>query len=79
MLDYNKLDKEFDKVINSISDEEVRKWDLFDELRLITEKFDELSFTNPLESIDVVDQILVEVDGFKGLDFCGDNRFALAA
>jgi len=79
MLDYSKLDSEFDKVLNSISDEEIRKWDIFDEMRLLTEKFDELCFNTPIEGIRIQEQMLVADDFIDNSQFCGDNRFALAA
>lgn len=79
MLDYSKLDRKFEEVINSISSEEVRKWDLFDELRLITEKFDELHFSASIESVSIQVDVIIEETSLNNPQFCGDNRFALAA
>ena len=77
MLNYKDLDKKFDDVLNSISHEEVRKWDFFDKFRLETERLVQLCFEDSIHSSFVSNEFNEEFDGL--IDDCSDNRFALAA
>ena len=77
MLNYKGLDKKFDDVLNSISHEEVRKWDFFDKYRLNVEHLKELIFSESVDSIFADTQFDSDIDSM--FDNCSDNRFALAA
>lgn len=77
MLDYKQLDKKFDEILNSISYDEIRNWDKFDQFRLSIEQFDEICFKEPFNSPTVINEFNWK---FKELpEKCGERNFALAA